>query len=86
MKTFSFTGAKKIVFGNGSFSGLAEHLTELKVSRPLVVLDVNLAGTGFGEGLSALRLVQKSGKPLAEARSGQVHGQDDGRPGAPRLR
>ena len=54
MKTFSFTGAKKIVFGNGSFSGLAEHLTELKVSRPLVVLDVNLAGTGFGERLSAL--------------------------------
>ena len=54
MKTFSFTGAKKIVFGNGSFSGLAEHLTELKVSRPLVVLDVNLAGTGFGERLSGL--------------------------------
>jgi alcohol dehydrogenase len=54
MKTFSFTGAKKIVFGNGSFSGLAEHLTELKVSRPLVVLDMNLAGTGFGERLSAL--------------------------------
>jgi alcohol dehydrogenase len=54
MKTFSFTGAKKIVFGNGSFAGLAEHLTELKVSRPLVVLDANLAGTGFGERLSGL--------------------------------
>jgi len=54
MKTFSFTGAKKIVFGNGSFAGLAEHLTELKVSRPLVVLDGNLAGTGFGERLSGL--------------------------------
>lgn len=54
MKTFSFTGAKKIVFGNGSFAGLAEHLAEMKVSRPLVVLDGNLAGTGFGERLSGL--------------------------------
>jgi len=54
MKTFSFTGAKKIVFGNGSFAGLAEHLAELKVRRPLVVLDGNLAGTGFGERLSGL--------------------------------
>jgi len=54
MKTFSFMGAKKIVFGNGSFAGLAEHLAELKVSRPLVVLDGNLAGTGFGERLSGL--------------------------------
>jgi alcohol dehydrogenase class IV len=54
MKTFSFTGAKKIVFGNGSFAGLAEHLAELKVSRPLVVLDGTLAGTGLGERLSGL--------------------------------
>ncbi|MFZ4438396.1 MAG: iron-containing alcohol dehydrogenase [Syntrophales bacterium] len=54
MKTFSFTGAKKIVFGKGSFASLAEHLTELKVSRPLVVLDANLAGAGFGERLSGL--------------------------------
>jgi len=54
MKTFSFTGAKKIVFGKGSFASLAEHLTELKVSRPLVVLDANLAGSGFGEKLSGL--------------------------------
>jgi alcohol dehydrogenase len=54
MKTFSFMGAKKIVFGNGSFAGLAEHLAELKVSRPLVVLDGNLAGTGLGERLSGL--------------------------------
>ena len=52
MKTFSFTGAKKIVFGNGSFAGLAEHLAELKVSRPLVVLDGNLAGAGFGKKVS----------------------------------
>jgi len=54
MKTFSFTGAKKIVFGNGSFAGLAGHIAEQKVSRPLVVLDGNLAGTGFGKKVSDL--------------------------------
>jgi alcohol dehydrogenase len=54
MKTFSFTGAKKIVFGNGSFAGMAGHLAELKVGRPLVVLDGNLAGMGFGEKISGL--------------------------------
>jgi alcohol dehydrogenase len=54
MKTFSFTGAQKIVFGNGSFSGLAGHLAELKVKRPLVVLDGNLAGTGFGGKIAGL--------------------------------
>jgi alcohol dehydrogenase len=54
MKTFSFTGAKKIVFGNGSFAGLAGHLAEMKVGRPLVVLDGNLAGMGFGEKISSL--------------------------------
>jgi len=54
MKTFSFTGAKKIVFGIGSFSGLAEHLAELKVKRPLIVLDGNLAGTGFGGKVAGL--------------------------------
>lgn len=54
MRTFSFTGAKKIVFGNGSFAALAEHLAEMKVGRPLVVLDGNLAGTGLGDRISGL--------------------------------
>ena len=49
MKTFSFTGAKKIIFGNGSFAGLANHIAELKISRPMIVLDGNLAGTAFGQ-------------------------------------
>jgi alcohol dehydrogenase class IV len=49
MKTFSFTGAKKIVFGRGSFAALSEHIAELKMSRPLIVLDRNLAETGFRE-------------------------------------
>jgi len=44
---FSFTGARKIVFGNGSFAGLAQHLVDLRARRPLVVLDKNLAATGF---------------------------------------
>ena len=61
MKTFSFTGAKKIVFGNGSFAGLAGHLAELKVSRPLIVLDGNLAGTGFGKKVSDLMEKAKIG-------------------------
>lgn len=49
---FSFTGAKKIVFGSGSFTGLAQLLGELKAKRPLVVLDKNLAETGFREKVS----------------------------------
>ena len=64
MKTFSFAGAKKIVFGNGSFATLPEHLAELKVSRPLVVVDRNLAETGFGEKLSGLLEKAKIGYVL----------------------
>ncbi|MDP2267812.1 MAG: iron-containing alcohol dehydrogenase [Deltaproteobacteria bacterium] len=44
---FAFTGARKIVFGNGSFAGLAQHLVDLRAKRPLVVLDKNLAAAGF---------------------------------------
>ena len=54
MKTFSFTGAKKIVFGRGSFASLPEQLAEQKVFRPLVVLDRNLAETGFRERVAGL--------------------------------
>jgi alcohol dehydrogenase class IV len=54
MKTFSFTGARKIVFGKGSFASLPERLAELKVSRPLIVLDRNLAETGFRERVAGL--------------------------------
>jgi alcohol dehydrogenase len=46
-KPFAFTGAKKIVFGNGTFDTLPDHIRELKASRPLVVLDKNLAATSF---------------------------------------
>jgi len=48
MKTFSFTGAKKIVFGRGSFAALPEHLAELKILRPLIVLDRTSPKPAFG--------------------------------------
>lgn len=47
IKPFSFTGAGKIVFGTGSFAKLAEHIQGLRSRRPLVVLDKNLAESGF---------------------------------------
>ena len=46
---FSFTGARKIAFGNGSFAKLGEHLRDLRAKRPLVVLDKSLAAAGFSE-------------------------------------
>lgn len=49
---FSFTGAKKIVFGSGSFADLAQHLDDLRSKKPLVVMDRNLAETGFKERVS----------------------------------
>ncbi len=47
MKPFSFTGAHKIVFGRGMFASLPEQLAELKISRPLVVLDQEPGGDRF---------------------------------------
>jgi len=48
-KTFSFTGAKKIIFGNGSLLTLAGHIKELHAQNPLVVIDKNLAKTDLLE-------------------------------------
>jgi alcohol dehydrogenase len=48
-KTFSFTGAKKIVFGCAAFESLADHVKELGGRKPLVVLDRNLSKTGYRE-------------------------------------
>jgi len=48
-KTFSFTGAKKIIFGNGSLLTLANHIKELHAQNPLVVIDKNLAKTDLLE-------------------------------------
>ncbi len=59
MKSFSFTGAKKILFGCGSFAALGQHVQELKGRHPLVVLDKNLAATDLSEDIS--QLLAKSG-------------------------
>ncbi|MGV8057763.1 MAG: iron-containing alcohol dehydrogenase [Smithellaceae bacterium] len=53
-KIFSFTGAKKIIFGNGSFHGLVSHIKELNAKNPLVVIDKNLAHAGFQEAVANL--------------------------------
>ena len=53
-KTFSFTGAKKIVFGNGSFDELVEHIKESGGNNPLIVLDKGLSETGFRKKVSDL--------------------------------
>ena len=53
-KIFSFTGAKKIIFGIGSFHALAGHIKELNAKNPLVVIDKNLAKAGFQEAVANL--------------------------------
>ena len=53
-KTFSFTGAKKIIFGNGSLLTLAIHIKELHAQNPLVVIDKNLAKTGLLERVASV--------------------------------
>jgi alcohol dehydrogenase len=54
IRQFSFTGARKIVFGGGSFDTLTEHIRELKGARPMIVLDRNLAEAGFRDRISDL--------------------------------
>jgi len=46
-KTFSFTGAKKIVFGCGSFSGLVGQVRDLRAKKPFIAIDGNLAKLGM---------------------------------------
>jgi alcohol dehydrogenase len=58
-KQFSFTGARKIVFGSGSFDTLGSHVRELKGTRPFIVLDRNLAKTDLRERI--LEILGKSG-------------------------
>jgi len=58
-KIFSFTGARKIIFGNGSFQQLPEQIRELQAKRPLIVLDKQLAATGMKD--QVVELLKKSG-------------------------
>jgi len=53
-KTFSFTGAKKIVFGNGSLMTLATQVKEQHAQNPLLVIDKNLAKTGLQEKIASI--------------------------------
>lgn len=53
-KMFSFTGAKKIVFGNGSILTLATHVKEHHAQNPLIVIDKNLAKTGMQERIASI--------------------------------
>lgn len=53
-KIFSFTGAKKIVFGNGSILTLAGHIKEHHAQNPFVVIDKNLAKTGLQEKIAGI--------------------------------
>jgi alcohol dehydrogenase len=46
-KIFTFTGAKKIAFGVGSFDNLPDYLGELNARHPLVVMDPVLAASGL---------------------------------------
>ncbi|MBN2688175.1 MAG: iron-containing alcohol dehydrogenase [Deltaproteobacteria bacterium] len=44
---FSFTGAKKLVFGRDTFAQLGDHVRELGGKKPMIVIDRNLAAAGF---------------------------------------
>jgi alcohol dehydrogenase len=44
---FSFTGAKKIVFGSHTFEQLGDHVREWGGKKPFVVVDRNLAAAGY---------------------------------------
>ncbi len=46
---FTFTGAKKIIFGRGALDGLAGAVGELGGTKPFVVIDRNLAEAGMTE-------------------------------------
>ena len=53
-RVFTFTGAKKIAFGVGSFDHLGDYLGELNAKRPLVVLDPAPAASGLKEKIREL--------------------------------
>ncbi|MEA3486192.1 MAG: iron-containing alcohol dehydrogenase [Thermodesulfobacteriota bacterium] len=87
-KTFSFTGAKKIVFGNGAFEQLDEHIRTLGGKVPLIVLDRNLSVTGLGErvsgyfkkaGMNAVIFDKVEGEPPLELADEGARAATDGR-------
>lgn len=53
-KTFAFTGAKKIIFGNGSLLTLATHIKDHHAQNPLIVIDKNLSKTDLLEKVASV--------------------------------
>jgi len=51
---FTYTGAKKIVFGRGALDRLPEFMAELNGKKPLVVMDGSLARSGLSRRVSLL--------------------------------
>jgi len=51
---FTYTGAKKIVFGRGALDRLPEFTAELNGKKPLVVMDGSLARSGLSRRVSLL--------------------------------
>ncbi len=53
-KAFSFTGARKIVFGCGAFSGLVGQVRDLRAKKPFVAVDGNLAKLGMRDKIAEM--------------------------------
>jgi len=53
-KTFSFTGARKIVFGCGSLSGLVGQIRDMRAKKPFIAMDGNLAKLGMRDKIMEL--------------------------------
>ncbi len=53
-KTFSFTGARKIVFGCGSLSGLVGQIRDMRARKPFIAMDGNLAKLGMRDKIMEL--------------------------------
>ncbi len=53
-KIFTFTGAKKIVFGSESLEQLPDLIVELRAKRPIFFLDGNLSSAEFREKIAKL--------------------------------
>ena len=56
---FSFTGAGKIVFGQGAIAQLVDYIEDMGKKRPFVVMDRGLAATGMEEMISEVFLKHK---------------------------
>lgn len=63
-KIFGFTGAKQIIFGNGSVGRLAEAVRQAGCARPFVVMDRNLLKTPIRDAVAAVFKKEKMSMAL----------------------